>query len=272
MSRPSQQLDPLRRPVAGREPVSRRPLSARRRPRLPRRLVALLLGLLLLLAALIGLGEALKPTALATSTLDGPRLVTGPICLEEAVDVSSSMTAFTAQRERAERELLDFAPRELPSDRLSTAFFAGSARVALRPSDLRTLTSAPTIPLGIDQDGTRLAPAVRALQDARPAGPDTCAARALVVITDGQISDPAETAAALADGSYTRVYAIVPAGTGWGRPGPLQGELDSVAVHRFTDSGPGGRVASVMVDARPLDVVLGDVVGSLTGQQLRQSS
>jgi hypothetical protein len=236
-----------------------------------RRLLLALLALLLLMAALVSCRETRKPTSLATSTLSGPRLVTGPVCIEEAVDVSGSMTAFTAQRQQAEQALFDFARRELGRDDLfAEAFFAGSGEVALRPSALDRLTAAPGIPAGIDPNGTALAPAVEALVAARGRTANRCAARALVLITDGLISDTDATAAALRAGSYTRVYAVIPAETGWSRPSPLGGPLESIAVHHFTSGGAKGRMASVLADAKPLDVVLGQVVGSLTGQHLEQ--
>lgn len=240
---------------------------------MPRWLRRALAALLVLLVLFVLLTECQKPTGLASSALVGPRLVTGPICIEEAVDVSASMTAFTPQREQAERELFEFARRELERDDLiSAAFFAGSAGLALAPSALSTVTSAPAIPAGIDYSGTRLAPAVSALVDARVGGSEACVVRALVVITDGVISDPVETAAALGAGGYARVYAVVPAGTGWGRPAQLRGDLDSVSVHRFTEPGLGGSVASVLADGKPLDVVFGEIVGSLTGQRLEQET
>lgn len=270
---PSQPVASLRRSVVGREPAFRHPFVPRRRWRMPRGMRRFLIGLLLLLVLLVALNEVQKPIDLANSTLVGPRLVTGPICIEEAVDVSGSMTSFTPEREQAERELFTFARRELnPNDQMSAAFFAGSAELALTPSPLDTLTAAPAVPAGIDSVGTRLAPAVQALVNARNTASDACVVRALVVITDGEISDPGETASALALGSYARVYAVIPAGTGWGRPEPLRGELNSVSVYHFNDSGMGGRVASVLADAKPLDVVLGDIVGSLTGQRLEQNT
>ena len=183
------------------------------------------------------------------------------------------MISFTPQREQAERELFTFARRELaPSDQMSAAFFANSATVALAPSSLDSLSAAPVAPTGIDPAGTRLAPAVDALVAARGTASEACVARALVVSTDGLIVDPGEAAAAVVAGSYTRVYAVVPVETGWFRPQPLSGPLGFVAVEHFTSSDVTGRAASVVVDAKPLDVVLGDIVGSLTGQQLQQAN
>lgn len=187
------------------------------------------------------------------------------------MDLSASMTTFTPQRERAEAELFTFARRELqPYDLISTVHFAGSAEIALTPTSMDTLTATPPAIGGL-ADGTALTPAVDALVASRTAASDACAFRALVVITDGIISDSDATAAALARGGYARVYAVIPAGAGWGRPEPLDGALAGITVHRFHDSDTGGRIASFFVDAKPLDVVLGDIVGSLTGQHLEQN-
>lgn len=264
----------IRRPAVGRVAAARQAFAPEPPWRMPlwlRRLLIWLLALALLIAALVTCRETRKPTSLDTSTLGGPRLVTGPICIEEAVDVSGSMTAFTAQRERAERALFDFARRELGRDDLfAAAFFAGSGKVAIRPSSLDTLTTAPGIPQGIDPEGTQLAPAVRALVAARGAAAGRCAARALVLITDGLLGDPEAAGEALRAGAYTRVFAVIPAETGWSRPDPLTGPLDAVSIHHFTDSGAKARVASILADAKPLDIVLGQIAGSLTGQHLKQ--
>jgi hypothetical protein len=242
-------------------------------PRWLRRLLLVLLALLLLLIALVACNENEKPLSLATSTLDGPRLTTGPICIEEAVDVSGSMTAYTAQRERAEGELFTFARRELEKhDMLSETFFAGSAVLALPPTSLASLGGPPPV-TGDFEDGTLLAPAVAALMAARPTNPTACAARALVVITDGEIYDDQQTLnAVLTKANYTRMYAVVPAGiTGVGRGQLRGGLLDSVTVYGFHDGGTSGRAASVFGDAKPLDVVFGEILGGLTGQHLNKA-
>lgn len=268
-------IAPVRKTVIGREDVSREPFTPKKRwtmPRWLRRLIVVLLALFIL-PALLGalLEETQKPTGLATSVLAGPRQATGPVCIEEAVDLSSSMTAFVPARERAETELFSFARRELQgSDLISTAHFAGSAYLALPPTSMDTLATPPGVSGGLE-GGTALAPAVDALINARIAASDSCAFRALVVITDGLISDSDATAAALSRGGYARVYAVIPAGAGWNRPWPLEGALGGVSVLRFHDSDSAGRVASLLVDAQPLDVVYGEIVGSLTGQRLEQN-
>jgi hypothetical protein len=269
----TQPVQVVRRPTRDRIPLVRRPFTPQPRWRMPRwvrRLLRWLLVLLLILVALASCRESRKPSSLTGSTLAGPRLITGPICIEEAVDVSGSMTAFTAQRERAERALFDFARRELSKEDLfAEAFFAGSAKLALPPSSSDRLAVTPSVPDGIDYTGTNLAPAVDALAAARSRLQGRCAARALVIITDGLIFDPDAAAAALRNAVYTRVFAVIPAATGWRRPGPLRGgPLDAVSVYHFGESGLSGRAASVFAGSKPLDVVFGDIVGSLTGQKL----
>lgn len=236
-----------------------------------RRLLWLLLLLLLLLVALVAWHEDRKPESLATSVLVGPRQVTGGVCVEEAVDLSGSMTAFTAERERAERELFDFAHRQLlPEDSFAEAFFADQAQVSVPPTALAQLRSTPGVPTGLGH-ATLLTPAVDGLVRSRPAGQD-CAARALVIITDGLLGDdPAALAAALRRGSYDRVYAVVPVSPlrGLDRPRPLDAaQLRGIVVQEFHNGGLAGRVASVLSDAKPLDVTLGAIFAQLTGQTL----
>ncbi|TDP92922.1 vWA domain-containing protein [Labedaea rhizosphaerae] len=259
-------------PLHQKQPTAKPP---KKMPHWLARLLQLLAILLLLLLAVVSCRESEKPTSLATSTLAGPRLVTGPICLEEAVDVSGSMEQFRDQREQAELALFTFARRVLTdADRLSTAFFAGSGELALRPTALRSLTRPPRMPTITQPDGTNLGPAVDKLVAARTRNgkASTCAARALVVITDGLLGDEqAAISKSLRAGNYTRIFAVIPAETGWGRPSELTGgALDSVSVYHFTGSGLGARLASVFADGKPLDVVLGEIVGSLTGQHLDQ--
>lgn len=269
----------VRRSAIVRSAVGRRvfePSSRRRLPRWARRAL-ILLPLLLLLLPLLLLGhQSRQPSSLANSTLTGTRLVTGPICIEEAVDISGSLIAFAAQRNQAEDELFAFARRELHKDDLfSEAFFALTGRLALPPSSMSTLTSPPSAPPNISPDGTYLTPAVNALVAARsqiPAG-ITCASRALVVITDGLIGDGGrQLATALRRGDYTRMFAVIPAATGWGRPSEFTGGIrNSITVYHFTSPGLGGVEASVLAGAKPLDIVFGDIISTLTGQRLSRS-
>jgi hypothetical protein len=264
---------PIRHTVWDRMPMYRRIYQPAPRRSLPvwlRRLLWALLLLVLLLLALVACHESEKPASLDGAALVGPRLTTGPVCVEEAVDVSGSMLAYTAQRERAERELFAFARRELaPDDSLSAAFFSSTAVVALAPSPLAQLSSAPVVPPELIGGGTLLVPAVEGLVAARPADAQ-CAVRALVVITDGLLGDsPAALSAALTAANYHRVYAVIPADSGWQLPALGGSGLDErIIVKHFHDGGWGGRVASVVKDAKPLDVALGHIFAELTGQQL----
>src|SRR5690349_8784858 len=103
----------IRQSAISRFPVGRRALSPDPRGRRRWLLPLLLLGLLPLIAALAYLAGLGGPPSLSRSALAGPRLVTGPICVEEAVDVSGSLTHYAAQRDQAEDELFDFARRTL---------------------------------------------------------------------------------------------------------------------------------------------------------------
>lgn len=268
----------VRRPAIGRIPVGRRAFAPPPRSKMPRwaRRLLLLLPLLLLLAAAIGFGrESRQPPSLATSTLTGARQVVGPICIEEAVDVSGSLQAYAAQRDKAEDEMFAFARRSLhKNDLFSEAFFAAQGKLALAPTPLSKLSVPPAEPAGISPDSTHLTPAVKALIAARSARPggDRCASRALVVITDGLIYDPGPLAAALRQGDYTRIFAVIPSATGWGRPSELTGGIrNAIIVYHFTSPGFAGRAAAFLVGARPLDVVFGDIISSLTGQKLSRA-
>lgn len=269
----------IRRSLIERSTVGRQVLAVPRKRKAPawlRRALRFLVSSLLLFLLTLGLEESEKPSSLQTSTLAGPRLTTGPVCLDEAVDVSGSMTAFTQQRTDAEQALFGFATRELrDEDLFSETFFAGSARTALPPTALSGLTSPPGVPDGIDYNNTLLAPAVDALVAARseaPAG-QQCSTRALVIITDGVVADaPDVLAESLRKGGYARVYAVVPVETGWGRPSGLTGgPLDAIVVEHFSGDGVMGLAASIITDAKPLDVIFGEIAGSLTGQTLVQA-
>ncbi|SDH52937.1 hypothetical protein SAMN05216553_12633 [Lentzea fradiae] len=269
----------IRRSLIERSAVGRQVISVPRRRKAPawlRRALRFLVSSLFLLLLTLALEESEKPSSLENSMLAGPRLTTGPVCLDEAVDVSGSMAAFTPQRMAAEQALFDFATRELGDDDLfSESFFAGSARTALPPTALSGLTSPPGVPDGIDYDNTLLAPAVDALVSARSDTPaeHQCSTRALVIITDGVVADaPDALAESLRRGGYTRVYAVVPVETGWGRPSGLTGgALDAIVVEHFSGDGVMGLAASIIADAKPLDVIFGEIAGSLTGQTLVQA-
>ncbi len=264
----------VRRPAIGRTAIGREPFVPIGRWRMPKWLRRVLIALLiqaLILAAYAAVDEVRKPRSLATSELTGTRRVNGRICIDEAVDISGSMQPYAAEGNRADQELYAFSRRELdPSDLISKTYFAGSAGLALRPTPMADLSSAPGVPSGIDGQGTNLAPAIETLMAARTAN-TVCAARALIIITDGEIFDASKAAAALPKTGYTRVFAVVPAVTGWRRPGPLRGALDAIYVYHFNGPGLFGRLASMIADAKPLDVIFGEIAASLTGQQLKQT-
>ncbi|WP_432899931.1 vWA domain-containing protein [Micromonospora matsumotoense] len=231
------------------------------RPPWWRRLIRPLLTTLLVLALLafcaVRIHDWLGPPAsLDQAVLEGARKVAGPVCIDEIQDVSGSMTQYTALREQAVDQLFQFAQRELEaSDQLAEAVFSGTTGVTMPPTSLHALPARRPAPA--PGDGTLMAPAIRALTAADRQADRTCAARALVAITDGEVhDDPAELRNALVDGAYTRMYLVVP-GLAGGRPGAFTGDvLDGVVVRRFTD-------------ARRLGVIFGQVFAELLGVELR---
>ena len=139
-------------------------------PRRWLRALPIIVPLLLLLGTLAGLAQELwrMPSSLARARLAGAPMVTGPICIEEAVDVSGSLVAYASQRDEAETEMFSFARRQLPrNDLLSEAFFAATGKLALAPARLSSLSAPPAQPPGISPDATYLTPAVEDLIAAR---------------------------------------------------------------------------------------------------------
>ncbi|GHJ06175.1 hypothetical protein TPA0907_05420 [Micromonospora humidisoli] len=231
------------------------------RPPWWRRLLRPLLTGLLILALLAVCAVRIHdwlgpPDSLDQAVLEGARKVAGPVCIDEIQDVSGSMTQYTALREQAVGQLFEFAQRELEAtDQLAEAVFSGTAGVTMPPTSLHALPARRPAPA--PGDGTLMAPAIRALTAADRQADRTCAARALVAVTDGEVHDDvAELRDALVDGAYTRMYLVVPGLTG-GRPDVFTGDvLDGVVVRRFTN-------------ARRLGVIFGEVFAELLGVELR---
>lgn len=193
------------------------------------------------------------PSSLAAATLGGRRTVTGPVCIDQAQDVSGSMKPYATQRDEAVAQLLSFATRELRGDDLlAEAVFAGSSEVTLPPTSLHTVGTARR-PVTVLGNGSLLAPAVDALS-ATPHG--SCAATALVAVTDGRIfDDPAVLGAKLTAARYSRVYLMIP-GLHWTQTGDAISELPpNVTVRYFR--GPD-----------ELAVAFGEVAAALTGERL----
>jgi hypothetical protein len=226
----------------------------------------LLLPALLLAALSVGASLAVEPVrdafehagsgpppSLAAATLDGKRKVKGAVCIDQAQDMSGSMEAYAAQRDRAVGQLLEFARRELrDDDLLAEAVFAGSGAVTLPPTSVHTVGSERR-PVPSLEPGTLLAPAVDAL--ARERNP-RCAAKALVAVTDGQIfDDPADLGPKLTAAGYSRVVFMIPGVPGW-----ESGDAISVL--------PANVTVRYFVGPDDLGVAFGEVAAALTGERL----
>ncbi|WP_440104010.1 hypothetical protein [Streptosporangium sp. H16] len=237
------------------DPLQPAPRYARRRRALLGAL-ALTLVTLLFLPFLIGSDE---PITLGDSELRNDRLTHGPVCLDLAVDYSSSMTEEAPIRDAALAELRTFIDRNLdPGDVLASVAFTDQARLVLPPTSQSALAG-----VSITADGppngkdTRLLPALAELNRAYAARDGACAAHALIMITDVQLADSApEVRDALTGMRLQRAYWAVPGGDDDDRPG-LAGspELASVVSRGFDD-------------ARGLSLLYGRALATLTGQEL----
>ncbi|WP_018801898.1 vWA domain-containing protein [Salinispora arenicola] len=257
--RPGIQHASLRRPRPGRDHRLRRRL-----------LLALTFVPLLLLAPVICREENRIPS-LDQAELVGPRSATGPLCIEQAVDMSGSMARFEAERGQAVEQFIRFAHRELARDDvIAEAYFASTAALTIPPTPLNALPRTPYRSMPDLGGGTALTPAVEALRTARSANPTDCAARALVVFTDAVLGDDPDTLrTVLRAGAYTRIYAVLPGNVRPGRPSALTGELlDGLKVDHFRQDGAVGRLFSMINDADELDVIFGWIAADLTGQRL----
>lgn len=219
-----------------------------------RRLVPL--ALLLTLLALAVWWAAGPPLTLDSAVLRGPREVQGPVCVETYVDWSSSMNKHQSQRQEALDALNRFATRELePTDVYMEVAFATTSAVTVPPTPFRDLGPARLNDGGIDTSGTALLPAIVVAQRGRSRVGADCAARATVLVSDGEVHDElAALAPALRSGRFTRVFLVTPGY--WGRPGPFsRSDLAGVEVKHFWSS-------------KRLGVVYADVVAEMTGQQV----
>ena len=196
------------------------------------------------------------PTSLDSAVLRGARQVQGPVCVETYVDWSSSMDSHQPERQEALDALNRFARRELePTDVYLEVAFGTTAAVMVPPTRFSELGPAQLDDGGIDRSGTLLLPAVAEAADGRADLGTDCAARALVIVSDGIVFDDTPAlAGALRDARYTRVFLVTPGY--FGRPGAFAGpELAGVVVKHFWDS-------------ERLGVVYADVIASVTGQSV----
>lgn len=202
-------------------------------------------------------GDSAPPATLAAASLDGRRTVKGPVCIDQANDVSGSMDRYAAERDAAVDQMLRFANRELrPDDMFAEAVFAGSGQVTLPPTSLHAVGHERRPVAGLDP-GTRLAPAIDALSAGATGSTRPCASKALVVVTDGLLFDePGVLEQRLGTAGYSRAYLMVP-GVPWQQGGePISTTLPrSITVRYFT--GPD-----------ELGVAFGEVAAALTGERL----
>jgi hypothetical protein len=214
------------------------------------------LALLLAVLSLLVWWAGGPPLTLDSAVLIGDRKVQGPICVETYVDWSSSMNSHQSERQQALDSLNRFAHRELePSDVYMEVAFATTSQVTVRPTAFRDLGPSQLTSGSIDRSGTVLAPAVGTAQRGRGRLGADCAARALVIVSDGIVSDePAALAATLRAGRYTRVFLVTPGYRG--RPGAFASpELGGIEVKHFWS-------------AKRLGVVYADVIAEVSGQRV----
>jgi hypothetical protein len=202
------------------------------------------------------------PTTLTGTKLAGDRRTHGPVCLDLAVDFSGSMVQEAPTRDAALAALRPFIPANLqPDDILASAAFAQQAELSLPPTRKDELAGAPVSTSGpTSGTETYLVPALRTLRSAYEAQHITCAAHALIVITDVELADlPAVISDELASMNLQRVYWAMPVRDDGDRPG-LAGEkeLRSVEARGFDD-------------ADGLSLLYGEALATLTGQELVRS-
>lgn len=95
-------------------------------------------------------------------------MVTGPICIEEAVDVWLPC-AYAPQRDEAETEVFSFARRQLPrNDLFSEAFFAATGKLAVAPARLSSLSAKALAVRASTSLRTFLPPYEKVLHEALP--------------------------------------------------------------------------------------------------------
>jgi hypothetical protein len=119
----------------------------------------------------------------------------GPGCVRivEVVDESGSMQQYAPQRAVATSELQQWVSTNLRgSDELAVIEFADHTQVTRRPASIQDRTPPAATDLSMIGSGTVFAPALQTLQGL----PRTVCRTELLVISDGEISDPPAAVAA----------------------------------------------------------------------------
>lgn len=236
--------------------LARPPRPAGVRIRWDRRLWFIFPLLLLLAVATLGWRSVGGPPSLDEAALVGPRHTQGPVCLAVAGDTSGSMARLAGVRRDALRSLVQFARRSLKGDDLIEAVvFADGTAVALPPTRVADLHQDDLPEPAVPTRDTRLVPAVDRVGRLFPVG--GCSQRALVVVTDGMVSDDvADLARTLAAARLAAVAVLIPGGHG--RPPAFRSpELAGVTVAHFDAD-----------NADQLGLRYGDSLATLTGQRL----
>jgi hypothetical protein len=224
-----------------------------------------LLALLLLLALLAGLLWLLlrprHPSDLHDSYLSGVRRTYGPVCLDLVVDFSGSMQKVAATRDAALDQLTGFIGQNLRSgDVLSSVAFTDRALLTLPPTAADGLRNASISRSGpADGPHTLISPALEALRDAYRTRGIVCAAHALIIVSDVELSDsPDKVAALFTDLRLDRTY--------WAIPGHGDGTHPGLAAERAMRP----VISRGFHSAGGLSLIYGDALAGLTGQRLRK--
>jgi hypothetical protein len=206
-----------------------------------------------LLAALLA-WPSRHSTALNDLRLVGPR---GPVCLRIVIadDISGSMTKFASARNAAVEEMRRWAGHNLrPDDQIGVLQFAVNAGWQSGPGSATPSPHASVVHDGIN---TNLNPVLQLVQALPASSCDT----ALVLVSDAQLADlPADPVAgrrALEAGHVHDLFLLAP-GQSIDVPPAWTTAFPEAEPRRFNGN-----------DAAATGLTFGDVVATLTRQQLR---
>ncbi|GAA3243196.1 vWA domain-containing protein [Actinocorallia longicatena] len=201
-----------------------------------------------------------RPAArmLPGARLSGARLVgerrAGAVRLDVAVDLSGSMTRYSAVRTEAFTELIAFARAQLDADDVVCVIaFAGDAAPIVEPTRIRELREVTDRPIRPIRGGTELVP-VLDLLSRYPAPRGT--PRSLVVVTDAYVfDDRRELARKIKAAAYDHVSFVIPQPDARRIPIARERWFADIALRHLSD-------------APRLAVTYGEVFAALTGQRL----